>query len=489
MARRPLHSQAYPASASAPALEHLTGSERGRLVALDREHATIGRTLDNDIVLESEAVSRCHARLHLEGGAVRISDNRSKNGVLVNGERVRDRILTDGDIVQLGNFLFRYHGDVRSEGASFAERGSNGGYGFGTPHTQHPMGPTQPYTLTPPGGVPGGYGDPFDPTRTAMQIAMAERRNPYFFYGMLAAVVVCGIVLIASRLGGPVVPSVVPPENATAAKGVDPVRQIDRSGPKAAAVQGAPVNPARPPLDPEEVEAPVVMPAPEPEAPEVDGPTVDQVAAMDDDKAIEIYMNEGREFLKRGEFEKAAQAFQIALVIDPRNATAMRGIRAAEFKAKDLESVPLESVPKVIRPRRDKPEKTKAEAKAEAAARVRNEGRSDAQKKAEGLLREARVALEQKKYSDVVRLGDEVRELDGKATGKQLAEAKQLAERAKSAQRDEFEPFVQQAKEMIGEGRAQSGFELCEEMLRRDPNYGPARECAASARRLLGGKK
>jgi pSer/pThr/pTyr-binding forkhead associated (FHA) protein len=70
MARRLLHSNAVFAGASIPALEFLTGTERGRLVQLDRSQATIGRTAENDIVLESEAVSRCHARLLVEGGAV-----------------------------------------------------------------------------------------------------------------------------------------------------------------------------------------------------------------------------------------------------------------------------------------------------------------------------------------------------------------------------------------------------------------------------------
>ena len=478
MARRRLHSHAVFAGATIPAFEFLTGTERGRLVQLDRSQATIGRTIDNDISLESEAVSRCHALLQVEGGAVRIVDNRSKNGVLVNGERVRDRILADGDIVQLGNFLFRFHGDVRGDGPRISERA--GPYGFGTPYTNHPIATTQPYAL-PPGGHPA---DPFDPTRAAMQLAIAERRSPYFFYGMLLAVLVCGAVLIASRFAGPVVQSVVPPE--PSANTV-----VDRSAPKAAALQSPP---DRALADPDAPAAPPVVPvpvAPEPEAAVVDAPTAEEVAAMDDNKAIEIYLSEGRELLGRGEFTKAAQAFQIALVIDPRNATAMRGIRAAEFRNKDLESVVLESVPRVIRPRpekRRKSKKARVDAKSEPA-KPQVDGRAETQKKIDGLLRDARTALEQKKYSDVIRFGDEVVVLDMKAYGRSGSDAKQLVERARAAQAEEFEPFVQQAKELIAGGRSQSGLELCEEMLRRDPNYGPARECAAQARRQLGGKK
>jgi hypothetical protein len=477
MPRRLLHSNVVFAGASIPALEFLTGTERGRLVQLDRSQATIGRTAENDIVLESESVSRCHARLFVEGGAVRIADNRSKNGVLVNGERVRDRILADGDIVQLGNFLFRFHGDVRGEGVRMSDR--PGPFGFGTPYAIPPMATTQPYAH-PPGGHPG---DPFDPTRAATQLAIAERRSPYFFYGMLLAVLVCGAVLIASRFAGPIVPSVVSPDTATngsVAQGPKSgalVPQLERDVEPTTARKALPV-----------MSVPV---APQPEATASDVPTVEDVAVMDDRKAIEIYLNEGREFLKRGDFANAAKAFQIALVIDPRNATAMRGIRAAEFQTKDLDAVALESVPKVIRPRLDKSEKVEKatpEAKSETP-KPRVGSRAEAQRKIDGLLRDARIALEQKRYSDAVRLSGEVLAMDSKAYGRSGTEAKQIVERAKSAQREEFEPFVQQAKDLIVAGRVQSGLELCEEMLRRDPNYGPARDCAARARRMLRGKK
>jgi len=72
---------------------------------------TIGRTADNGIVLDDTQVSRCHAMLLVQDGAVLLLDMESSNGTLVNGapalpdEPVR---LADGDVVVIGRALLRY---------------------------------------------------------------------------------------------------------------------------------------------------------------------------------------------------------------------------------------------------------------------------------------------------------------------------------------------------------------------------------------------
>jgi hypothetical protein len=65
--------------------------------------ATIGRALDNDIVLETSDVSRHHARLERAGSLLRIVDQHSTNGTRVNGRRVEGHLLREGDTVELGN--------------------------------------------------------------------------------------------------------------------------------------------------------------------------------------------------------------------------------------------------------------------------------------------------------------------------------------------------------------------------------------------------
>lgn len=72
----------------------------------------LGRAPDNDIVLESAAVSRYHAQLaYADEGPPVLSDHGSTNGTYVNGEVVRsDRALGADDLVYLGGFILRVRG-------------------------------------------------------------------------------------------------------------------------------------------------------------------------------------------------------------------------------------------------------------------------------------------------------------------------------------------------------------------------------------------
>jgi hypothetical protein len=75
-----------------------------RVVSLRNGWTRIGRSLSADIRFDDPTVSRRHAMLHREGDAVRILDDRSLNGVFVNGERVDMRTLVDSDQVTVGRF-------------------------------------------------------------------------------------------------------------------------------------------------------------------------------------------------------------------------------------------------------------------------------------------------------------------------------------------------------------------------------------------------
>lgn len=75
---------------------------------LFKNRLTIGRTADNDIQLKTSYISRRHAVVMTEGDSTRVIDWGSKNGVYVNTERVKERFLSNGDIVAIGNAKFRY---------------------------------------------------------------------------------------------------------------------------------------------------------------------------------------------------------------------------------------------------------------------------------------------------------------------------------------------------------------------------------------------
>jgi pSer/pThr/pTyr-binding forkhead associated (FHA) protein len=78
------------------------------LLPLDNDVVRIGRSPANDIVLDDASVSRRHALLARRGETTFVLDDRSLNGVRVNGERMSEAPLRDGDALVLGNVAVRY---------------------------------------------------------------------------------------------------------------------------------------------------------------------------------------------------------------------------------------------------------------------------------------------------------------------------------------------------------------------------------------------
>ncbi len=83
----------------------LSGSNAiGKVYRLDRASMTIGRSLDADICLDHESVSRQHARVvQSPNNEVRLIDMGSKHGTFCNGIRVDTVNLKEGDKIHFGN--------------------------------------------------------------------------------------------------------------------------------------------------------------------------------------------------------------------------------------------------------------------------------------------------------------------------------------------------------------------------------------------------
>src|SRR6478672_7676879 len=79
-----------------------------RIVALDREWTRVGRSLAADVRFDDPTVSRRHALIVRQADGVRVLDDRSLNGVFVNGERVEWRVLTDGDEIVVGRYRLHF---------------------------------------------------------------------------------------------------------------------------------------------------------------------------------------------------------------------------------------------------------------------------------------------------------------------------------------------------------------------------------------------
>src|SRR5439155_2306266 len=64
----------------------------------------LGRAPDCGLVLESATVSGRHAILSADPRGYLLRDNDSRNGVFVNGQRVREAVLSIGDAFSIGPF-------------------------------------------------------------------------------------------------------------------------------------------------------------------------------------------------------------------------------------------------------------------------------------------------------------------------------------------------------------------------------------------------
>jgi hypothetical protein len=86
--------------------DYLCIEENGvqRTIALTREWTRIGRSLAADVRFDDPTVSRRHALIVRHADGVRLLDDRSLNGVFVNGARVDGRALEDGDEIIVGRY-------------------------------------------------------------------------------------------------------------------------------------------------------------------------------------------------------------------------------------------------------------------------------------------------------------------------------------------------------------------------------------------------
>lgn len=117
--------QTVVVAALSPARLVVTTPQGVRDVPLKGQAMTLGRDPANDIVVESEAVSRRHARLERRDGRWEISDLGSTNGLRLQGRQVQSALLADGDVVYIGRSValeFRHPEAARAPAPESRER-------------------------------------------------------------------------------------------------------------------------------------------------------------------------------------------------------------------------------------------------------------------------------------------------------------------------------------------------------------------------------
>lgn len=97
---------------SAPHLVlYLSGQEIKRVPLKISEKVIIGRDPGNKLVVDNLSVSRRHAEVEYKHGQVQIRDLGSKNGTVVNGEKISEAaVLSDGDEIQIGKHTVSFLG-------------------------------------------------------------------------------------------------------------------------------------------------------------------------------------------------------------------------------------------------------------------------------------------------------------------------------------------------------------------------------------------
>jgi FHA domain/RDD family/Double zinc ribbon len=87
-----------------------------REIALGKTLLSIGRDPSNDVVLPDAMVSRRHAVIEFRGSQYYLRDCNSSNGSVINGDRVSEKSLRDGDMVAIGSarLLFRDEPEVEA---------------------------------------------------------------------------------------------------------------------------------------------------------------------------------------------------------------------------------------------------------------------------------------------------------------------------------------------------------------------------------------
>ena len=85
------------------------GKEPGRIFEIRKDRLTIGRSRESDIFLEDLAVSRLHTTVSRdEYGRYIMRDENSANGTYVNGQRVSEHVLEEGDEIQVGQSVLAF---------------------------------------------------------------------------------------------------------------------------------------------------------------------------------------------------------------------------------------------------------------------------------------------------------------------------------------------------------------------------------------------
>lgn len=86
----------------------LEGDGAGYSIYLEGERTRIGRSDENDLVLQDPRASRFHAEIERRPEGYVLRDLESTNGTMVGDRRISERLLEDGDTLTMGETEMRF---------------------------------------------------------------------------------------------------------------------------------------------------------------------------------------------------------------------------------------------------------------------------------------------------------------------------------------------------------------------------------------------
>jgi len=96
----------------------LDGEPTGAVFLVRKGRTTIGHDSSNLIVLGDDLISSKHAAITFDDENYRIEDRNSKNGVFVNGVKIKEKkSLVDGSVIKIGSTILKFeHNNGSSSG-------------------------------------------------------------------------------------------------------------------------------------------------------------------------------------------------------------------------------------------------------------------------------------------------------------------------------------------------------------------------------------
>jgi pSer/pThr/pTyr-binding forkhead associated (FHA) protein/tetratricopeptide (TPR) repeat protein len=459
------------------------GERKGEEMPLEAYEVSFGRSKKADVFLDDEKLSRKHCKIARVGMGYRLIDLNSRNGTYVNGMRVLEHPLSSFDVIEIGNTKMKFliHDLVMGDVGGGALTPLKGSAPIETASLQ--MDPDDEAALL---ELQRNQGPVVPPSVARPVFATGEQPPKNRTKLLLALIGILGVIYFLLPSGDPAKPTApTTAQTATPTKTKDskeanvkvppavPKEYAELSSDVQRAMEGH-YNSGIRSAEQDKYEDAVnhmrkiheVLPYYKSSRDLQDQYTkklkekqieeAQNKAKKDEKEDLAIYLEEGIEYLKEGDFDRAAEAFNSAFVIDPHNEIAAKGMRAAEAKVRDIEKAPAQRDPE-----------------------------DEKKKQVSDLFQKAVAAFTNKSYQVVIDTAEQIRKIELKNDTQYLNEAKQLIDRAKMLQKEEFEPFLIQAKEKYAEGDYNASRDLCEEMLKRDEAYEEAKECVLKAKKQL----